>query len=113
MVRPMVRPQSSMFPGLGTVVRPFYPLAGRKQLPPPGARSLLTPISHLLPRCSMFDVRLARLRHGLARPWHGQNLGKQALGTVSRPFSAPPEERRVFPRSIFQYFRAALSYLLL
>src|SRR5438876_1223399 len=53
----------------------------------------------------MFDVRLARLRHGLARPWHGQNLGTQALGTVSRPFSPAPEERRVFPRSSISVFQ--------
>jgi len=32
--RPMGRSKSSMFPGLGTVVRPSYPLPPRKQLPP-------------------------------------------------------------------------------
>ena len=38
----------------------------------------------------------------LARPWHGQNLDKQALGTVARPFTPPPEERNTAP--IFYLF---------
>src|SRR5258705_12204208 len=44
-------------------------------------------------RCSMFECR-----HTLgtvpARAWHGQNLDKQGLGTVSRPFT-PTREIRI------------------
>ena len=32
---------------------------------------------------------------GLARPWHGQNLDKQGLGTVSRPFTPPTRKNEL------------------
>src|SRR6266404_46605 len=54
--------------------------------PPPGERKVFQVFWS-------FSLLVYRFGTPLARVWHGQSLDKQGLGTVSRPFTPPPEKR--------------------